>query len=391
MSAILGNAARNSAQNFWRGTSTSRSSSTGAAAFVDTTSKSTSSNCNSESKSQGHLECSKQRFVNYMEREEKETHRMNLAYSLAHTMTRNDFENPTFLEMSQLSKRQLKQLKNSKHLNSEMKSQQQHHSDFYKKQFLHWVEQNDHKKNDMSYSLSYGMTKSDFNNSEFMTLLSDRQKRQLENVNTDTNTILHDENDIVPHISASIETDFNNPAFMSLVDHLEKRQTHMPSFHNDPLPLNLAEASILNDPRAIVVTEACAPFQIAHVNNSWEQLCGYTLDEIKGQTLACIQGPETEKKDMTDFLGRLLEVGEEKGVDHAANINANMGTVLTNYTKHGRKFYNRLRMGPLTDHGGNVTHFVGVLCEVQDHKEGAAAAIGHNYNDDDGRGNMMRM
>ena len=157
----------------------------------------------------------------------------------------------------------------------------------------------------------------------------------------------------------------------------------MPSFHNDPLPLNLAEASILNDPRAIVVTEACAPFQIAHVNDSWEQLCGYTLDEIKGQTLACIQGPETEKEDMTNFLGRLLEVGEgkEKGVDHAANINADMGTVLTNYTKQGRKFHNRLRMGPLTDHGGNVTHFVGVLCEVQD----------HYYTDDDGRANRIQL
>jgi hypothetical protein len=306
MSTVLGNAARNSAQrtlaksNFWKGISTSRSSSTDAAAFVDTTSKATSSNCTSESKSQDHPEYSKQRFVNYMEREEEETNRMNLAYSLAHTMAGNDFENPTFLETSQLSKRQLKQLENSKHLNPEMKSQSQHqqHGDFSKDQFLNWVEQNDHKKNDMSYSLSYGMTKSDFNNSEFMTLLSDRQKRQLENanVNTDTNAVLHDENDIVPHISATIETDFNNPAFMSLVDHLEKRQKHMPSFHNDPLPLNLAEASILNDPRAIVVTEACAPFQIAHVNDSWEQLCGYTLDEIKGQTLACIQGPETDSK-----------------------------------------------------------------------------------------------
>jgi len=42
---------------------------------------------------------------------------------------------------------------------------------------------------------------------------------------------------------------------------------------------------------------------------------------------------------------------------------------LTNYTKEGREFRNRIRVGPLYDASGeHITHFVGVLEELKEQK-----------------------
>jgi PAS domain-containing protein len=43
------------------------------------------------------------------------------------------------------------------------------------------------------------------------------------------------------------------------------------------------------------------------------------------------------------------------------------GGVITNYTKEGRRFRNRLRVGPLYDNDAqNPQYFVGVLQEIHD-------------------------
>ena len=125
---------------------------------------------------------------------------------------------------------------------------------------------------------------------------------------------------------------------------------------DEVLPRSLQEASMPNDPRAIVITEAEMPFRIVSVNHSWEQLCGYTQKECRGETLRCIQGKETNKSAVTALMAQLLK-GEEAG------------TLLTNYTKDGRKFHNRLMLGPLKNNDGLITHFVGVLKEVNEQGE----------------------
>ena len=65
-----------------------------------------------------------------------------------------------------------------------------------------------------------------------------------------------------------------------------------------------------------------------------------------------LQGPETDRSAVTAVVSTLLR-GEQAGV------------VLTNYTKDGRPFRNRLRVGPLMD-GDKITHFIGVLQEIHD-------------------------
>jgi PAS domain S-box-containing protein len=121
----------------------------------------------------------------------------------------------------------------------------------------------------------------------------------------------------------------------------------------DPLPRTFRE---LRSPtsRPIVVTDKDMPFSIVEVNQAWEGLCGYGYAESHGKSLGTLlQGPETNMASVTAMMSQLLR-GEEAG------------TVITNYTKDGRRFRNRLRVGPLVNDAGETTHFVGVLQEIQD-------------------------
>eukprot|EP00557_Chaetoceros_sp_GSL56_P004922 CAMPEP_0176492936 /NCGR_PEP_ID=MMETSP0200_2-20121128/9285_1 /TAXON_ID=947934 /ORGANISM="Chaetoceros sp., Strain GSL56" /LENGTH=377 /DNA_ID=CAMNT_0017890573 /DNA_START=251 /DNA_END=1384 /DNA_ORIENTATION=+ len=221
-----------------------------------------------------------------------------------------------------------------------------------KEDFINHIQRDEYHRNNMAYALSHASTESDFTSPYFMDLLNDRMRAQLENVQ-----LLHEE-----HHSLSSHA---NPRELSTIvfptqdlDITEAREETVPifgssMFQEQPLPRSLAEAIIPNDPRAIVITEAEMPFRIVSVNDSWEHLCGFSRKECKGMTLGCIQGPETNKAAVTALMAQLLK-GEEAG------------TVLTNYSKAGRKFHNRLRVGPLKNDSGKITHFIGVLKEVHE-------------------------
>lgn len=120
---------------------------------------------------------------------------------------------------------------------------------------------------------------------------------------------------------------------------------------DEPLPKTLSDA-LRPSSRAIVITETASPFRIFDVNGAWEGLCEYSFAESKGQSLRdLLAGPETDVISISALLNQLSR-GEEAT------------TLLTNYTKSGRKFQNRLQVGPLYDSEGGISHYVGVLQEV---------------------------
>jgi PAS domain S-box-containing protein len=131
-----------------------------------------------------------------------------------------------------------------------------------------------------------------------------------------------------------------------------RRTVEKDEWDDAPLPRTLDDA-LRPSNRAIVITETTVPFRIVDVNTAWEGLCGYSFVECQGKTLgSLLQGPETDRSAVTAVVSTLLR-GEEAGA------------VLTNYTKDGRAFRNRLRVGPIMD-GDHATHFVGVLQEIHD-------------------------
>ena len=123
---------------------------------------------------------------------------------------------------------------------------------------------------------------------------------------------------------------------------------------NMALPKTLGDV-LRQKSRAIVVTETEKPFRVVDVNECWSGLCGYSFSESYGKTLgSLLKGPATNEVAATGLVAHLLQ-GQEAGA------------VLTNYTKEGRPFRNRIRVGPLYDESGtNITHFVGVLEEIKE-------------------------
>eukprot|EP00539_Tryblionella_compressa_P021780 CAMPEP_0178890150 /NCGR_PEP_ID=MMETSP0747-20121128/18176_1 /TAXON_ID=913974 /ORGANISM="Nitzschia punctata, Strain CCMP561" /LENGTH=270 /DNA_ID=CAMNT_0020559757 /DNA_START=140 /DNA_END=953 /DNA_ORIENTATION=- len=141
-----------------------------------------------------------------------------------------------------------------------------------------------------------------------------------------------------------------------------KSPNYSPSFQhksgeNQPLPRTLQDA-LRPSSRAIVVTETSKPFRVLNVNKAWEDLCGYSFLEAKGKSLgSMLKGEETDQLAVTAVVNQLLQGNE-------------VTTVLTNYTKEGRKFRNRLHVGPLFEDAadlqtGTPSYFVGVLKEVR--------------------------
>jgi diguanylate cyclase (GGDEF)-like protein/PAS domain S-box-containing protein len=116
--------------------------------------------------------------------------------------------------------------------------------------------------------------------------------------------------------------------------------------------LRVRERAIYASVNAIVIT--CCEGKhnrIEYVNPAFERLTGYTLSEIKGRDprFMRIEDCDTEEhKRIHDALQRRLSVR----------------SVLRNVRKNGEVFWNELRIDPVTNADGEVTHFVGVINDV---------------------------
>lgn len=123
----------------------------------------------------------------------------------------------------------------------------------------------------------------------------------------------------------------------------------------ESLPKTMGEA--LKDERPILITTVESPFQVVDVNGAWEGLCGYSRNEAIGRNVGdLLQGPETNMDVAKDMIRSLREQGFSE-------------TILTNYTKTGRKFTNRVKIGMLPapqSTNSNESFLVGVLYDTDE-------------------------
>lgn len=127
--------------------------------------------------------------------------------------------------------------------------------------------------------------------------------------------------------------------------------TAQSSLASPPLPTNLAQA-LLEEKNACVVTTATAPHTIVHVNEAWEQLCGFSKVEALHESLRLIQGPETNRTLLQHMVDQVLETETEQNA------------FVRNYTKKGKVFTNHLRAKLVREENG-VEYLVGFLQQVQ--------------------------
>ena len=116
--------------------------------------------------------------------------------------------------------------------------------------------------------------------------------------------------------------------------------------------LRVRERAIYSSVNAIVIT-CCTSGenQIEYVNPAFEQMTGYTLAEIKGRNprFMRIEG---------------CDVHEHQRIQDALKNKTSVRSVLRNRRKNGEVFWNDLRIDPVTNLDGEVTHFVAVINDI---------------------------
>jgi PAS domain S-box-containing protein len=120
-----------------------------------------------------------------------------------------------------------------------------------------------------------------------------------------------------------------------------------------PLPKTLVQA-MQPSSRAVVIVESTPPYRVFNVNCAWQKLCGYSLTEARHHTLcSLLTNSEINSVKAKDLVQQLM-------TEQAEEVEA----TIVNYKKCGRRYVDHVRVGPLRNKQGKVTHFVGVVEEV---------------------------
>jgi PAS domain S-box-containing protein len=116
--------------------------------------------------------------------------------------------------------------------------------------------------------------------------------------------------------------------------------------------LRVRERAIYASVNAIVIT-CCegANNRIEYVNPAFERMTGYTLAEIKGRDPRFMRVEDCDTE-------------EHQRIHEALQRRESVRSVLRNVRKNGEIFWNELRIDPVRNVDGEVTHFVGVINDV---------------------------
>jgi len=114
--------------------------------------------------------------------------------------------------------------------------------------------------------------------------------------------------------------------------------------------LKAAALDVADD--GIVISDATDPeAPIVYVSPSFERLVGYPAREILGTNCRMVQGPATDADTV-----RRIAIALQQGTVFQGEI--------LNYRKDGTPFWNFLRIAPIRDAAGKVTHHVGTQTDV---------------------------
>jgi len=106
----------------------------------------------------------------------------------------------------------------------------------------------------------------------------------------------------------------------------------------------------------ITLADASQPDNpLVYVNRGFEQITGYDASEVLGDNCRFLQGEQTDPTAVAELR------------DH---IDAHDPLVveLVNYRRDGTPFWNQLRITPVRDDAGDVTHFLGIQADITEQK-----------------------
>ncbi|MEC4747340.1 PAS domain S-box protein [Methylomicrobium sp. Wu6] len=92
-----------------------------------------------------------------------------------------------------------------------------------------------------------------------------------------------------------------------------------------------------------------------YVNPALSRITGYTREELLGQSMRILQGPDTDKTAIEEISCALRE-------------GRSCEVVLKNYRKEGTPYWNELLISPVWDSADKLTHFIGVHSDVTERR-----------------------
>lgn len=102
----------------------------------------------------------------------------------------------------------------------------------------------------------------------------------------------------------------------------------------------------------ITIADANAPdMPLVYVNAEFLRMTGYDEHDVLNKNCRFLQGPESDK-------------GALQKIRRALRSNKPVEVTLINYRKDGSQFKNNLRLSPVRDKDGKITHYIGIQTKV---------------------------
>jgi PAS domain S-box-containing protein len=118
----------------------------------------------------------------------------------------------------------------------------------------------------------------------------------------------------------------------------------------------LLDRAVAASSNGIVITDPKMPDNpIIYVNPAFEEISGYTAEEVRGRNCRFLQGGYHEQPALDELREALKEERECR-------------VVLRNYRKDGTPFWNELYVSPVHDEDGLLTNFVGVQNDITERR-----------------------
>lgn len=113
----------------------------------------------------------------------------------------------------------------------------------------------------------------------------------------------------------------------------------------------------------VVVDIRSGEMPITYVNKRFEQMTGYSAEEVVGRNCRFLQGEDREQPGILKLRQAIV-------------LRQSCHVVLRNYRKDGSSFKNELLISPVVDESGEVFQFIGLQREISDRHSFASSWLG---------------